>query len=418
MDTRRKRLSAGLSLLVAAAIILALALLLRGCSDAAKPDPVVSIWHSLDEGTPEREYLEGLAAQPPDLGVAYSLDIRYYAPGELQDQLAAAKQSDSLPTVVFTGHEDLPELATPGILADLSARDGYAEVSGSLLKTAVGLGKIDDIQYALPFSLRPQILLYNPNLFVKSSQVTPSGLDIFGCICMRIGSLGEDIHGLGVAEHGTVHLAPFFWSGGGDITDAEGTTASGYLDSDGNAAIVNMFAELYASDSLYHERLEDGDLVRQFGTGKLGMVMADAAFVLALEETYPDFVFEPLSFDAEEGILPTVLGGVMMSVTESQNADLGWAFIAALAQNEVQGGLVEKGIFPSGNVALESAGDTYGHIGLFMDSLASAKPLPNVAGWEEMDADFIAMMDRIAAGESDAATELAVLAKLWDAMMV
>ena len=178
--------------------------------DEAENTPIVSIWHQFDENTPEERYLtelvDGLQLQLTD----YSLDIRTYQGTEMRNQLLAAKQSDSFPTLVFVDPEMLPELIRLDILSTLDTRDEYQEVSNRLLDRAIETGRKGEHHYGLPFSIT--LHTHNTN--------------------------SDDEHPSETAGFDIMNIAPILWSNGGELMSPDQSKATGYLDSRKNIEII------------------------------------------------------------------------------------------------------------------------------------------------------------------------------------
>lgn len=411
-----------IALVVVAAIVVAIILVPRdqGIIDASSVDeslPTISIWHQFEAETAERAYLDSLATDLQQSHSEYRLDVRYYSSAEIRNELLSSKQNETLPNVVFVDPEWLPELVRLDVLSEMDAQEDYAEVAGRLLEGAIETGRRGEHIYGLPFSLSTQMLIYNPALFSASSQTPPSAMDGLPLAVEAISSLGSDTYGLGVTSFDASNLAPFIWSNGGDLTNAEQTEATGYLNSVNNVSIVETFTTLYTNGAIFDASLNDSSLLDMFGAGKLGMVMADTDFINSLQDKYPDFAYEVMLVPAGQGGHRTILDSTLVSVPASEDAALGWEFVKTLTDDATQRAFAERGVMPANKTALESNEATSAAFAPFLESLVTARALPNVTEWKEMDNEFSLAMSQITGGYKSAEQGMLSLANTWDALL-
>lgn len=411
-----------IAFVVVAAIVIAIILIPRnlGINDASTVEegvPTISIWHQFESDTAERSYLDSLASELQASHSDYQLDIRFYSSAEIRNELLSAKQDGDMPEAVFLNPEWLPELVRLDILSTLDTQEDYAAVAGQLLEGAVETGRRGEHIYGLPFSLSIQMLIYNPDLFFESSQLPPTTIEAMPPAIEAIGSISEETYGLGVTSFDASNLAPFLWSNGGNLVNAEQTEATGFLDSANNIAIVDTFTILYAGGFIYDESQNNDALVDQFGQGRLGMVMADATFLKELQAKYPDMSYETMLVPAGQGGHNTILDSTLICVPASDDSQLGWEFVKTLSDDATQTKFAQMGIMPASRVALESTEASNSVIEPFIESLVTARALPNVTEWKEMNNEFSLTMQQITGGYLSAEQGMSRLATTWDALL-
>ncbi len=375
---------------------------------------VVTIWHQYAEGSPERLYLDGLAERYSGEAGGFQVAMHYYNEQDLLTNLEAVKGGDA-PQLVLIKPQYLPVLAADGMLAPLDEREDYAHVADSLHAGAVDTGKYEGSTYGLPFSVSAQVIVYNPELFIVSSQQPSVTMEGLRESAQRIGSLDRDVYGIGLLGTDAGNLAPLIWSSGGELTDSTFTQAAGTLDSGENIALVQTLAGLYGEGSMFIESDDGESLLDVFADGRIGMALAGPAFLNTLVESYPSFSYDTMPVPEGAGGSRSVLDGMLMAIPQSGTNDAGWEYLKILASSETQAGLASRGVIPAGKTALDSASGSV--IAPFLPALSSARPLPAVLRWVQMDAALALTVQGTLTGSGDTGDALRSLAEQWDALL-
>jgi multiple sugar transport system substrate-binding protein len=174
------------------------------------------------------------------------------------------------------------------------------------------------------------------------------------------------------------NILPWIWSGGGEITDAKLTTASGYLDSDKNVATVQMLVDLYNAKQIPNlitgnqgaTSTSDG-----LPTGKYATIFDGPWMRDIWKGQYPKFspIYAPIP--AGNGGSVSVVGGEdIVMTTASQHPAAAQAFLAFTQSKDFQLAMAKSGQMTvvSALGGQEVAADPY--LKVFADQLATAKP--------------------------------------------
>ena len=356
----------------------------------------ISIWHQFEAGSAEEGYLKGLIDEmelPPE---EYDIETHTYPGMEMRNQLLSARQSGTLPIVAIIDPEWLPELAGLDILCALDTLDGYAGMSGQLLSGALETGRIKGHTYGLPFSVTARMLISNPDI----QNTDEDGAYI-----------------LGISGFDAQNIVPFLWGNGGALTNTGQTKATGYLDSDKNIEALENIIAMYNDNKIYDADGDDGGLVELFGSGKIGTVIADGQFIKMLAAAYPDFEYEVIHTSEDRGSYGATLSSTLLAVPKSGAPEIGWELVKKLTSEEAQIGFARLGIIPANNNALNSEAAAGADFAAIIDTLQTAKALPNAPQWREMDNEFSLAVIRITEGYKSVDQGIGDLARVWDALL-
>lgn len=320
-----------------------------------KNSPVIYIWHQFEANTPEERYLRELVDElisDNHLSIdEYRVDIHSYPGTEMRNQLLAANQKNELPNLVFADPEWLPELVRLDILHPLDAYDGYPDISSRLSDGVIETGRRGEHIYGIPFS----ITLHMLDLNISDED-----------------TLGTDVIDI-------MDIAPYLWSNGGELMNADHTKATGYLDSESNIAIIKALTTM----------LKEGS----------------------------DPEYENLYTIERQTKNNAVLSSTLLAIPKAGGTDIGWELIKALTSEEIQTEFARLGVIPANKNALNSETAANAGFAPFIQSLETARALPNVSEWKEMNNEFSIAMKRIIEGYKSAEQGMKDLAVIWDALL-
>ena len=106
----------------------------------------------------------------------------------------------------------------------------------------------DGHYYGLPLDTNTRIFFWNQYLYAEAGlEAPPATMDELAAQCEAVTAMGDEYYIF--SDGGTYGWAilPWIWSFGGDITDAEITMASGYLNSEGTVAAFEWLT--FATDA-------------------------------------------------------------------------------------------------------------------------------------------------------------------------
>lgn len=390
--------------LAAAVTAAGLTLALTACSsgtDEADDEPLasagaadvsgeVTFWHAYSADSPEVATLQdtiipGFEALHPDVTVK-EVAVPY---DDLHQKLVTAVAGDQLPDLVRADIAWVPELADLGVLVPLDTQmPDFQELADQTYPGALATNKWQDHYYGLPLDTNTRVLMYNQEALdaagVAEVPATMDDLWAAGPALKAAGSFAFADNGAG-----GWNVLPFIWSEGGDITDADYTTATGYMNGAETVAAVQQLVDMYA----------DGftpDIVMG-GEGGLstsdGLASGDYATIFdgpwmypIFASQYPDFELRTAPIPAGEAGSISVVGGENVILTQSSdNKDAAAEFMRYLLSQEAQLAMAEVGQMP----VLADLGDQLTEVneyyGVFAEQLVTARPRPVTPAWTQID---------------------------------
>jgi len=310
----------------------------------------------------------------PGVTVSY-VDIPY---DSLKQKLTTGAAGGQLPDVV---RSDIGWVAQFGKLGVFAQLDGKMPAFDSLAK-AVYPGTLatnlwNGHYFGLPLDTNTRVLITSSDALKAAGMTRPP--KTFADLKMMAGKLqGTKVQLFADGGLQGWNVLPWIWSGGGEITDAKLTKASGYLDSDKNVATVQMLVDLYNAKQIPNlitgnqgaTSTSDG-----LPTGKYATIFDGPWMRDIWKGQYPKFspIYAPIP--AGDGGSVSVVGGEDIAMTTaSQHPDAARAFLAFTQSKEFQLAMAKSGQMTvvSAFGDQEVAADPY--LKVFADQLATAKP--------------------------------------------
>lgn len=341
-------------ILAASSAVAAFALIAAGCStdDGADPDGDVTVtfWGSYGNGgnSAQQDVLESTLIPSfekanPGIHVEY-LDVPY---DDLLQKLTTSAAGDELPDLVRADLGWVPRFADLGVLVPLSQEmDDFDELAERTFPGVLSTNLWKGGYYGLPLDTNTRVLITNPDAMGAAGlSAPPATFDEFEAMADSLDGTGITLFADGGL--GAWNLMPWIWSGGGDITDADLTTSSGYLDSDENVATLQMLVDLYQSGQASSGLVgNEGAVSTSEGLpgGQYATILDGPWMTGIWADQFPDFapVYSPVP--AGDGGSISVVGGEDIVLTaSSKHQDAAMEFIRFTQSDEFQLALVPTG---------------------------------------------------------------------------
>lgn len=340
-------------ILAVGSALAAVALAATGCTaDDGGSDGTVTItfWGSYGNGgnSTQQDVLESTLIPAfekanPGIQVEY-LDVPY---DDLLQKLTTSAAGDELPDLVRADLGWVPRFADLGVLVPLSQQmDDFQELADRTYPGVLATNLWDGDYYGLPLDTNTRVLISNPAaLEAAGSAEPPATFDEFTAMADALDGTGITLFADGGL--GAWNLMPWIWSGGGDITDADLTTSTGYLDSAANVKTLQMLVDLYQAGQA------SSGLVGNEGAVSTSDGMPGGSYATILDgpwmtgiwsSQFPDFapVYSPVP--AGDGGSVSVVGGEDIVLTaSSKHQEEAMEFIRFTQSDEFQLALVPTG---------------------------------------------------------------------------
>lgn len=243
--------------------------------------------------------------------------------GGYEDVLNAALTTDSLPDVFTLDGPNTAAYAASGMLQSL---DGKISNFDDVLPSIVEQGTVDGKFYAMGYSESGVGIYYNKKMLEEA------GVDLSTLPTVdnpwdwnQFNELLATLHdhykkpvlNMGFDDHSEWLLyafTPFVWSSGGDLTDAEGKTATGYLDSKESVEAFEFIQSLVKNEYSTITPVEYGFHIEEYP-----LYMSGSWTMQQLDSEYKDVEYSimpyPASPTSKESVSPTGSWAYGMSAT-------------------------------------------------------------------------------------------------------
>lgn len=340
-------------ILAVGSALAAVALAATGCTaDDGGSDGTVTItfWGSYGNGgnSTQQDVLESTLIPAfekanPGIQVEY-LDVPY---DDLLQKLTTSAAGDELPDLVRADLGWVPRFADLGVLVPLSQQmDDFQELADRTYPGVLATNLWEGDYYGLPLDTNTRVLISNPAaLETAGLTAPPSTFDEFTAMADALDGTGITLFADGGL--GAWNLMPWIWSGGGDITDADLTTSTGYLDSAANVKTLQMLVDLYQAGQA------SSGLVGNEGAVSTSEGLPGGSYATILDgpwmtgiwaDQFADFapVYSPVP--AGDGGSVSVVGGEDIVLTaSSKHQEEAMEFIRFTQSDEFQLALVPTG---------------------------------------------------------------------------
>ena len=267
---------------------------------------------------------------------------------------------------------------------------------------------MDDQTFGLPVAASARAMYYNQDLLDQAGlDGPPETWAELAEAAAAISALGDDIYGYGIQGNEVetdVYFYYAFWSHGGNLIDADGTSG---LDTEA----------AYQAAALYRDLIDSGvtqpgvtsytreDVQNLFKQGRVGMMITAPFLSTQIRDEAPDLNYGvaaiPAGPDGDRGTYGVTDSIIMFANTEV--ADTAWAFLDLLFTQEWRSQFTGgEGFLPvNAAVAEEPAFADDPDLAVFASVLPDARFAPVIAGWEEIADITSSALQRIYLGQGE-----------------
>jgi multiple sugar transport system substrate-binding protein len=324
--------------------------------------------------------------------------IRPYATHEeAMGALRRSTEKGDAPDVFLMDHDDLSGLEDTKAVRRVDDLLAEREVDFGDGYTRNGLEAFsaDAALQCMPLDVSPMVVYYNPKLIELDRIADPGSrpvtqesgwsLDEFATAALQPRRPG--VRGLYV-EPDLEQIAPFIWSGGGDVVDDTDTPTTLTLSDGKSESAVEKLLEIVRNPALtFNQRaLSKRSALQRFEDGKLGMMLGfrDLTPVLRKQQTLT-FDVMPLPRVSSSATI-TRMSGLCISAG-SQHSDKAADFLAELISDKDASILAATGYVMPSNVDVLNGDDFLQtgqrplHSEVFPHELRRAQMLPSTTTW-------------------------------------
>lgn len=242
---------AGLAVVAAAALAFATAGCAQtsGSTDGTAAHPItLTFWGSYGNGgnstqqdALNKTLIPAFEKANPGIKVSY-VDIAY---DSLLQKLTTSAAGGQLPDLVRADLGWVPEFAKLGVLAPLSdVMSDFGPLSKKVYPGSLATNLYKGKYYGLPLDTNTRVLITSKAALDKAGlSAAPATFDELKAEAAKLKGTGVSI--FADSGLGAWNISPWIWSGGGEVTNAKQTKASGYLNSATNVETIQMLVDFY-----------------------------------------------------------------------------------------------------------------------------------------------------------------------------
>jgi len=240
----------------AVAAALAITLLATGCSSgsgdsgggsASKP-VTITFWgaygnggNSTQQDALNKTLIPAFEKANPGITVKYT-DIAY---DSLLQKLTTSAAGGQLPDLVRADLGWVPQFAQNGVLVPLSdSMPDYKSLASKDYNGSVATNLYQGKYYGLPLDTNTRVLITDEAALAKAGMTkAPATFDDLQAMADKLKGSGVSLFADSKLE--AWQISPWIWSGGGVLTNAKETKATGYLNSAKNVKTIQMLVDWY-----------------------------------------------------------------------------------------------------------------------------------------------------------------------------
>lgn len=405
-------------------LLLIVALLVPFTAVVAQDEPVtITFWHTYNEVSAENEMLTQTVIPMfeeahPDIRVEA---VPYPYDGFRQAMLTALAGGQG-PDLARLDIIWSPEFADQGVLASLDeVMPDFQDYADRVFPGPLSTNLYEGHYYGLPLDTNTRVFVYNQAMYDAAGiEAAPTTIEELAAQCDAITDLGDEVYAFSDGGTSGWNVLPWIWSFGGDITDPDITTATGYLNSPQTVAAFDFLKSMLDSGCFSDGMIGSGiDNWGGYFNDSIASILEGPWLYPAAAGQYPDFEVNATLMPAGEGGSVSVVGGeniVMFNTSPNQEAAL--EFLRFTQSPEYQLAMSETGQLTVLPELLET--DYYKdhpYYPLFLQQLETARARTPHPAWTQMEEVLSDAGQLILRGEVPTQEALDMAAEEIDALL-
>lgn len=347
--------------------------------------------------------------------------LEHIAWGDAIQKLNSELQAGTQPDISIVATRWLIDFQKDDVLAPLENLIDPA-FEAAFVPTFFNLQKYKGHLFALPVAASARAMFYNETLMKKANAQVPTTWDETLAVAKKINALGNDISGIAIQAAEIDAEAYYFyslWTHGGDLFNADGTSAIASPAAIKAANVMNSFVKAGVSQKGVNSTSR-GNVEEAFRTGKIGLALTGPWFNNAIKKDgdkavkYGIAALPKGTVSASYGVTDSLVMFKDSKVKESAMKFLEFAFNH---ENRVQFNKNEGFIPVINSVINDPVFTSNKRLAPFLEMGKVAKFVPLVPAWEEMADHIKTAMQDVYAGKKSAKDALTGAAKKIDRMM-
>lgn len=335
---------------------------------------------------------------------------------DLLTKFLAAAAAGNPPDLMRSDIAWVPQLASEGVLADLSGQKWFEQLAKGALPGPLSTNKYQGSYYGIPDDTNTQAMFWNKALFAQAGlSGPPTTLAQMFRDAAKLTNKAKGQYGMCVDGTDIWNVSPWVWSNGGSFTNNGLTSATGHMDGHATQSALQRLINLYNA----------GDICPAFAggagatSGEAGFPENQDAFYISgpwMASTYnalkpkPDYGIA-LFPKGHHGSVSVVGGEDIVLAKGGKNPADSAKFAEFLASPFAQLAMAKQGDMAAykTDAAGEVAATPYYKV--FAEQLQTAKARPVTSAYTKLDGFFSSSLQQAIDGKLSLSTALAAAAE-------
>ncbi len=381
--------------LAALAVVLAA---LTSTAATARPDGAagtrvtVTFWHAYAENpaAPEMQRLTKIVIPRFEkLNPGIRVQQVPFSYGNLQQKLTTSAAGGTLPDLIRSDLAWVPQYAKLGVFAPLNkVMPDFKRFADAMFPGTLATNFYKGNYYGLPLDTNTRVLMYNRQALAAAGISSPPRT------FAELRAAAPKLKANGVylfADGGTGgwNMLPWIWSGGGNLTNATYTRATGFLNSPRTIAAVQLLVDLYKQGAI--PSLITGDqgatgTENGLAEGKYATILDGPWMLPIFSKAHPGFQLATTGVPAGPGGSVSVVGGEDIVLTQrSKNKAAALTFLRFMISPWAQTQMARAGQLPVRKDVTKNLLKINPRYAIFLKQLETAKPRTPHPNWPKID---------------------------------
>jgi multiple sugar transport system substrate-binding protein len=309
--------------------------------------------------------------------------------GNLQQKLTTSTAGGTLPDVIRSDIAWVPQYAKLGVFAPLDkSLPGFKALAKVTYSGSLATNYYKGHYYGLPLDTNTRVEMYNAQALASAGISSPP--TTFAELRAAAPKLkAKGIYAFADGGTGGWNVLPWIWSGGGSLTNATFTRATGYLNSAKTIAAVDLLVDLYKAGAI--PSLMTGDQGATgtedgLATGKYATILDGPWMFPIFRSAYPNFHLQTAMVPAGPGGSVSVVGGEDIVMTQqSKHKQAAGQFIKFMLSPWAQTQMAHAGQMPVRTDLSKQLTKINAYYAIFAKQLKTARPRTPSPNWPQID---------------------------------
>jgi len=418
------RITRLVTLIVVAASLVAFASAAATARTNSTKATTVTFWHAYAENpaAPEMQRLTKIVIPRFEkLNPGIKVQQIPFSYGSLQQKLTTSAAGGTLPDLIRSDLAWVPQYAKLGVFAPLNkVMPDFKTFANAMFPGTLATNYYKGNYYGLPLDTNTRVLMYNREA-LSAAGITSAPKTFADLRAAAAKLKAKNIYLFADGGTGGWNVLPWIWSGGGSLTNAKYTKASGFLNSARTVAAVQLLVDLYKQGAVPSLILGDqGATGTEDGLakGKYATILDGPWMLPIFAKAHPGFRVATAPVPAGPGGSVSVVGGediVLTSASKHKVAAL--KFLRFMISPWAQTQMARAGQMPVRKDVSKNVTKINPGFAIFAKQLETARPRTPHPNWPKIDSVLGTAVANAIKGDKSTQAALNDAAKEIDALL-